>query len=187
MARAKIDKEKQIREEAEAQITHIKTIGERTIRRKNRKIKRLTVAMAVLCVVLVGAIVAGGFAYNNLKNENKRLSNPQEAAKSETERIKKEVAALIDVPTDEEPTIANVSDAAKAKEQSPTFFAKAENDDRLLMYTKAKKAILYRPSTNRIIEVSTLNIGNTNQPGAATTEQAPTPAGTQAQPTQTTP
>ena len=166
MARTKIDKEKELREklqqEAEAHIAQVKSAGERAVRRKARKIRKLYATVAVLSVLLIAGGVAGGLAYKNVKDENKRLSNPQESAKVETERIKKQVAALIDVPTDEEPTIANVADANKAKEQSPEFFAKAENGDRLLMYPKAKKAILYRPSTNRIIEVSTLNIGGNN-------------------------
>jgi cytoskeletal protein RodZ len=176
VAKTKADKDKEKLEklqlEADEQVAQVKTIAERTIRRKLRKIRRLYIALIVLAALFVVAAIAGGLAYKNLKDENNRLSNPQESAKAETERIKSQVAALIDVPKDEEPTIANVSDANKAKEQSPEFFAKAENGDRLLMYPKAKKAILYRPSSNKIVEVSTLNV---NENGSATPAQ-PQPA-----------
>jgi len=35
------------------------------------------------------------------------------------------------------------------------------------MYSKAKKAILYRPSSNKIIEVAPINIGNNEKPAEA--------------------
>ena len=54
------------------------------------------------------------------------------------------------------------------------FFSKAQKDDRVVIYAQAKKAILYRPSTKKIVEVAPLNIGE-NQ--AQTGQQAP--AGTQ--------
>lgn len=116
-----------------------------------------------LVIILLFLIIAGGgafgyYKYTQLNNENKRLSaNPEEAAKSEANKVKSSVAQLIEVPTDEEPTIATVVDASKLSGQA--FFAKAQNDDRVLMYQKAKKAILYRPSTNKIIEVAPINIG----------------------------
>lgn len=146
--------------------------AKRALNRKNKKIRRLYIGIALLFVLLVGGGVFGYLQYRDLKNENAKLSNPQESAKVESERIKQQVASLIDTPKDEEPTIASVSDAAKAKEQSPAFFANAQNGDRLLIYSKAKKAILYRPSTNKIIEVSALNIEDTakaaqSQPPAA--------------------
>lgn len=159
--------------------------AQRAVRRKNKKIKRLYIGLAIAFLVIAIGSIFAGIQYKKLKDENARLSNPQESAKVESDRLKKQVAALIDVPTDEEPTIATVSDANKAKEQSPTFFANAKNDDRLLLYAKAKKAILYRPSTNKIIEISTVNVGGNqqNQQGAAQSAvQAPaatTPSSTE--------
>jgi hypothetical protein len=54
--------------------------------------------------------------------------------------------------------VATVSDPEKLKEQP--FFTQAKKGDKLLIYAKARKAILYDPAINKIIEVSTLNIGN---------------------------
>lgn len=187
MAKTKVDKEKEMREklqqEAQQHIAQIKTSGERALRRKSRKIRRLTIIVVTLSVLLIGGVAFGAIQYNRLNDENQRLSNPQESAKAETERLKAKVAKLVDVPTDEEPTIATVVDVSKLKDQS--FFAKAENGDKVLMYSKAKKAILYRPSADKVIELAPINsqttpdkadgVQSSTQPSSQTT---PLPAPT---------
>ncbi len=137
--------------------------------------KRVLALLVVL--VLVGS--AGYFyvQYDKQKKEVARLSNPQEAARVEADKLKAEVASLIEIPEDENPTIATVVDASKLKSQA--FFANAENGDRVLMFPKAKKAILYRPSTKKIIEVAPINIGNNE---ATTTPTTTTPAPTTKKP-----
>lgn len=149
--------------------------------KRGYKPRLLYIVIGVLVVVVVAGGIFGYSQYTKLQNENKRLSNPQEAAKSETERIKAEVAALIDIPTDEEPTIASVVDASKLSGQA--FFVKAQNGDKVIMFQKAKKAILYRPSTKKIIEVAPINIGDSAENKAAAMTPAPaptpTPAGTE--------
>jgi hypothetical protein len=132
----------------------------------------------IFIVIAVIALVGGGYfayqQYNSLKKENQRLSNPQEAAKLESERIQKAISALIEVPNDEEPTIATVTDPSKLGNQD--FFKNAQKDDRVIIYAKAKKAILYRPSTGKIIEVAPLNIGDAQN--AANGQQTQQPAAT---------
>lgn len=65
-----------------------------------------------------------------------------------------EVSQLIELPN-ETPTIATVSNVDSLLEQP--FFAAAQAGDRVLIYAQAKKAILYRPSTHKLIEVSSLH------------------------------
>lgn len=150
-------------------------MADRTSSRRVRGINKVYVIVAALVVVLAVGGYFGYKQYDSLKKENQKLSNPQEAAKAETERIKSEIAALIEVPTDEEPTVATVVDPAKLGNQE--FFKKAQKDDRVVIYAKAKKAILYRPSTKKIVEVAPLNIGQTQGTAApATTPAATTPA-----------
>jgi len=62
----------------------------------------------------------------------------------------------MELPKDEEPTIATVLDKEKLKDQ--LFFAKAENGDKVIIYSKNQKAILYRPSINKIIDVAPISI-----------------------------
>lgn len=148
---------------------------------KSRKSKSKKVYVVI--IVLLVALGAGGyFGYkyvDNLRNENKRLADPQESAKLETERIKADVSKLIDLPEGESPTIATVVDVEKLKNQA--FFAKAQNGDRVLMFPQSKKAVLYRPSTNKIIEVAPINIGEDQKPAATQSAPADQAAGALAQ------
>lgn len=176
MARAKIDKEKQLREqieqEAGAHIAQIKASGDRTIRRKNQKIKRLKLTIILLVFALLSAVAASAFTYKEYRTvakENERLSNPDESAKAETERIQRQVSQLIDVPKDETPIIATVTDKSKLAGQS--FYSKAENGDKALFYQKAKRAVLYRPSSNKIIETAPLDINDSPATGTETSPQ----------------
>ena len=54
------------------------------------------------------------------------------------------------------PTIVTVENKDKLKGEP--FFANAENGDIALMFVKAMRAILYRPSENKIIEVGIYNV-----------------------------
>ena len=56
-----------------------------------------------------------------------------------------------------EPTLVTVQDVTKLQDQE--FFEKAQNGDKVLIYEQAKKAYLYRPSTNRVINVAPVSTG----------------------------
>lgn len=108
---------------------------------------------ALIILVLLFAGIAAYFysQYSALK------ADPAKDAKAEVESIVAEVSKLIVLP-DEQPTIATVTDVEKLKDQA--FFAKAKNGDKVLIYTEAKKAILYDPVNKKIVEVAPINIGN---------------------------
>lgn len=134
------------------------------------RLKSPLTVMALVFLVLVG----GGLGYQkyaSLREENQRLSNPEAAAEDEATRIKSEVAQLIELPN-ETPTIATVVDAEKLRSQP--FFASAQNGDRVLLFAQAKKAILYRPSTKKLVEVAPINLGDTGVAGTSTTQPSST-------------
>jgi hypothetical protein len=64
----------------------------------------------------------------------------------------KEVGKIIELPQGETPSVATVSDVSKLVNQP--FFKNALNGDRVLVYTQAKKTILYRPSARKVIETA---------------------------------
>lgn len=135
---------------------------------------KLSAVFVVLgLVVILGASGFGYQKYMSLRKENQRLSNPQAAADSEANRLKAEVAQLIELPN-ENPTVATVVDVDKLKSQP--FFASAQNGDRVLLFAQAKKAILYRPSSKKIVEVAPINLGNNT--ASTGTNTTPNVAGT---------
>jgi len=130
------------------------------------KLKKYKLPIIAILIVLLGVGGGVGYAkYAKLKKENAKLSNPQEAAKVETEQLKADVAKIIELPA-ENPTVATVVDATKLKNQA--FFTNAQNGDKVLIFAQAKKAILYRPSTKKVVEVAPINLGD-NPAGTQTT------------------
>lgn len=130
-----------------------------------KKLKDLLSSKKLLLLfgVLIIAVIAVGLVfYSKQKNLAKTAATVNEAASLSTQ-----VGKLIELPN-ENPTLATVSDVTKLKNQP--FFAHAQNGDKVLIYPKAKKAILYRPSENKIIEVAFYS--PTEASGA------PTPSGT---------
>jgi len=103
----------------------------------------------VLILLVVVLSVATGILY--------RKTFISETAKdSEAEYLVEKVGKLIILPTDEVPTIATVSNLEALKGQA--FFVGAKNGDKVLIYTKAQKAVLYDPILNKIVNVAPLNI-----------------------------
>jgi hypothetical protein len=115
------------------------------------KDKRLYIAV----ILIILAILPSVYFYNQYKKTQKILDTLPKSV-DETRKLLDSIGKLIQLPNDEEPMIATVSDKEKLKNQ--TFFQTAENGDKVLIYTKLKKAILYRPSENRIIDVAIVNI-----------------------------
>ena len=66
------------------------------------------------------------------------------------------VGKLVELPSDEDPTVATIMDLAPLAGQE--FFKDAKLGDKVLIFSKSKKAILYRPDENKIISIAPLNI-----------------------------
>jgi hypothetical protein len=116
----------------------------------------------VLLILLVVALGAAGYSYNLYRGAQAELKryqeDPRAVAEEEVKRVVGEVGKLVALPEGEDPTVATVTDPENLKSQP--FFEKAENGDKVLIYTQAKRAILYRPSSKKVIEVAPINIGN---------------------------
>jgi hypothetical protein len=69
--------------------------------------------------------------------------------------IVKAVASLIQMPS-EAPSLATVTDLAPLKDQE--FFADAAVGDVLLLFPQTRRAMLYRPSENKLIQVAPLTL-----------------------------
>lgn len=125
------------------------------------------IVMLVAAIIFVGVLGAGVYFFWQYQRV---IKNPEIITKQETAWILEKVNKLIDLPQDETPTIATILDKDKLKDQD--FFKKAANGDKLIVYMNAKKAVLYRPNINKIIEVAPVYTDDTKkaeETGAITT------------------
>ena len=112
---------------------------------------RLSFALVILLLVSAVSAVYFYSQYTAVK------TNPQKIAQDEKTALITQVGRLMVLPS-EEPTIATVSNIEALRSQP--FFANAKNGDRVLIYVNARKAVLYDPVNNKIVEATPINIGN---------------------------
>lgn len=118
-------------------------------------VSRILVIVAVVVILVLGG--AAGYFFFKYQNIKK---NPNQVAQAEVNRVAKLVGQLIALPNDESPTLATIQDKDKIKDQP--FFANTKNGDIILIYTKAKKAIIFREKENKIINVGPISIDQQN-------------------------
>lgn len=122
---------------------------------KSGKLSKILLIIGGIIVVLLAAAAIYFFIkYQGIKK------NPNQVSQAETNRLVKLVGQLMALPKDETPTLATVQDKSKLAGQS--FFDNVQNGDVILIYTKAKKAIVYREKGNRIINVGPISIDQQN-------------------------
>ncbi len=129
--------------------------------------------MVKVVTYLLVAALAAGVVYFIAQKKPSLIGLPKNGleVQAETDALIAEVGKLYALPTDEKPTVATITDVDKLKDQP--FFKSAKNGDKVLIYTNANKAILYRPQEKRIIEVGSVNLGGAAQP---VTEVSPSPS-----------
>jgi len=120
-------------------------------------------------IITIVAVLLAGYFYYQL---HVMQQNPQAIAQKEATELMAKVSRLIVLPSGETPTIATISDPALLTGQQ--FFASAKKGDKVLIYTQAKKAILYSVLMDKIIDVAPLNIG-TQAAVTPPTTTTPTP------------
>ncbi len=135
-------------------------------------LKNHHILMIIFLVAALVAIAVGVYYYNQYASLNNLLKNPNIAVEKQTKELVSQVGKLMVLPTDEQPTLATVTDASKLKDQP--FFKNAKNGDKVLIYVKAKKAILYDPAKNVIVDVAPVNLSQSNQQAQPAVSASPT-------------
>lgn len=105
------------------------------------------------CVLIAGVVIL-------------QRSAPQDL-KAQSDTIIRKVSKLYLLPLDEQPTVAEIKDVLSLNQQE--FYKDAQNGDFVLVYNKAKVAILYRESIDKLVKVS---------PVSAASEMGAQPEGT---------
>lgn len=121
--------------------------------------KKGTILFLIILVVIAGSSGASFLFYLRIQELEKLVQDPQAFNRWEIKSITEKFSSFIDLPKDEEPTIATILDKEKIKDP---FFSRAENGDKLLIYTKSGKVILYRPKTNKVIDFGIINISTSS-------------------------
>lgn len=102
-------------------------------------------------LVLIGFLLWG--------NKSSSSGDSKEKDKKESSRVIKEVGELYIVPTEEEPTVAEIKDKSKLSKQD--FFKDAQNGDYLVVYSKAGLALIYRESVDKLVNAGPINANAT--------------------------
>lgn len=124
--------------------------GNRRNDNTNTTKKRVLIIVGV--VVFIAAITAAAFffwQYNAIK------SNPESVSQEKVARVVERVGKIYALPA-EKPTVADITDKDKLKDQA--FFKDAENGDQLLIFSEKKLAIIYRESSNKLINVGPISL-----------------------------
>lgn len=109
---------------------------------------KITILSFALAIVLIVALLV--FINNRNKPANLNDINV----------IMSRVSLLYLMPTDEEPALATVTDSSKL---TSSFANKVQNGDKILFYEKNNKAIVYRPSINKIVTVEPIQIDSVDK------------------------
>jgi hypothetical protein len=136
------------------------------------------------CLILLATSIAGisYYKYLQAKQEIAKLSTPegqQQVAQRELTVLLTQIKKHLVLPDNETPTLATITDIEAIKKVQP-FFDKAQNGDKVLVYAGSKKAIIYRPQADLIV-----NVGFIAVDGEAAGAQTP-PTATTPQPNQLT-
>ncbi len=119
----------------------------------------------VLVLITIFSVGSAFYFYRQYENLKIKPVVVQQA-EDEIKTILAAVGKLIVLPKGETPTVATVADPSQLRDQP--FFANAKKGDRVLIYSDARKAILYSESQNKIVEVAPINFENPVPPAEPT-------------------
>lgn len=145
---------------------------------KHRIVITLVLFLLVVCIASISAAV---YMYRQYHGAQKKV---QSGILNEAKELTGILSRFLTLP-DEEPTIVTVADKSKLLDQP--FFQKSENGDKVLIFEKARRLILYRPSTGKVIDMvplayNTPTLGPSISPLVSTApERRSNPTGTASQ------
>lgn len=99
-----------------------------------------------IVVVIIAVIVVAALLLNKPANLNSVTT------------IEKLVGKHYVLPTNEQPELATVTDPSKL---SAAFLKKSHKGDKILIYQKSQRVIIYRPSIDRIVDVGVVQVNDT--------------------------
>lgn len=134
---------------------------EAPLKQRFSKEQKVMAAIGALFLILIIMLFSVMNDRNELKSKVDKLSTGSSASSAnDIKELTAEISKVYELPTGETPTLATVSDASKVKNQA--FFKNAQNGDKVLLYSKAGQAVLYRPSIKKIIAIAPVDLNGTS-------------------------
>lgn len=118
--------------------------------------KQTGLLVAGAAVIVIGVLLLFLLPSGDIAKDGK-------ISESEAQKIKAEIVKLINTPQ-EEPVMALVTNADQLITEQP-FYQGVTNGDVLVIYPQARKAILFNPRTNKLVNVGPVNVGEATQTG----------------------
>lgn len=121
--------------------------GSQVSENKKRKFSK-NYLPAILTVLIILLATTSVYFYQKSKKD------PNTVSQAEITSLVERAGKLVLLPEGETPTVATVSDPEALKGQA--FFADAKKGDKVLIYSNAKKAFLYDPDADKVINIAPL-------------------------------
>lgn len=116
-------------------------------------------AVLLLGILFVLAASSSAFFY-------KKYQTAQAKGKIDEIALLRDISQGVQLPT-EKPTMLTIAD--KDKLSNKVLAASVDNQDILLIYNDAKRLVVYRPSTRKVVDMLRFADKSEVQPGSATT------------------
>jgi hypothetical protein len=130
--------------------------------------------VAITLVSLSVLSVAGfSWAFINFQKTQKQLEElsdiegQKKVAQKEVKAVTESLSELILLPEEEEPIVATVKEAETLRKKE-AFYKNVQEGDKVVIFSQARKAMIYRPKENRLINVGPIVMGdqtNASLPG----------------------
>ena len=105
----------------------------------------------VIIIALIVIPMALGLLAREQQARNIGGTDGDVLAEQRTVDVMEKLGEIMELPN-ENPQLVTVSDVTQLRDQK--FFANAQNGDVVVIFSQAQKAVLYRPTTNKIIEIA---------------------------------
>ncbi len=111
-----------------------------------KKIIKKKVSLIILIVLVLAAVVLGVLRRQSVNWNDDKLTAAEQRI------LVQKIGALIALPDEQQPVFALVTDAEKLRTEQ-AFYAGVQNGDVLLVLPTSRKAIIYSPSADKLVNV----------------------------------
>ena len=124
--------------------------------------KGTSVILPILLILALGGFAWSYFSYTKAQKQLSALTDPNirnELNQEQTKALLAKIGQLLVLPQNEEPVVATIQDV-EVLASTQDFYKDAENGQKLVVYSAARKAIIYDEAKNKLVNVGPLVVTN---------------------------